>query len=78
MMNNPVAQLMNVIRTGGDPQALLNSMASRDPQIKQAVQMMSGKTSAQLQQMAQNMARERGISLNDVMRQFGINFPSDK
>jgi hypothetical protein len=36
------------------------------------MQMLQGKTEAQQREMAENMARERGIDLNQLAAQFGI------
>ena len=71
-MNNPIMTLLNIARSGGNPMAAMQQMANNNPQMRQAVQMMQGKSQAELQQMAQNIARERGIDLNDFLRQMGI------
>lgn len=71
-MNNPLFQIMNVMRAGGNPTALLNQFAGQNPQARQAMLMMRGKTPAELQQMAQNMAKERNIDLNQLLQQFGM------
>lgn len=72
-MNNPIMMLLNIARSGGNPMAAMQQMANNNPQMRQAVQMMQGKSQAELQQMAQNIARERRIDLNDFLRQMGIN-----
>lgn len=72
-MNNPIMTLLNIARNGGNPMAAMQQMANNNPQMRQAVQMIQGKSPAELQQMAQNIARERGIDLNDFLRQMGIN-----
>lgn len=72
-MNNPLMMLLNIARNGGNPMAAMQQMAQNNPQMRQAMQMLQGKSPAELQQMAQNMARERGIDLNDFLRQMGIN-----
>lgn len=77
-MNNPLFQLMNVMRSGGNPAALLQQMAGQNPQVRQAMQMMRGKSPAELQQMAQNMAKERNIDLNQLLQQFGAANPSNR
>lgn len=77
-MNNPLFQLMNVMRSGGNPAALLQQMAGQNPQVRQAMQMMRGKSPAELQQMAQNMAKERNIDLNQLLQQFGMANPSKR
>ena len=77
-MNNPLFQLMNVMQSGGNPTALLRQMAGQNPQVRQAMQMMRGKSPAELQQMAQNMAKERNIDLNQLLQQFGMANPSKR
>lgn len=72
-MNNPLMMLLNIARNGGNPMVAMQQMANNNPQMRQAMQMLQGKSPAELQQMAQNMARERGIDLNDFLRQMGIN-----
>ena len=78
MMNNPLVSLMGLVRNGGNPQVILNQIAQTNPQVRQAMQMMQGKSNAELRQMAMNMAKEQGVNINDVLRQLGVNAPSDK
>lgn len=77
-MNNPIFALVQALNSGGNPMAMLQQMADGNPQIAQAVQLMRGKNPQQLQTMAQNMARERGIDINQLIRQLGINNASYK
>ena len=74
-MNNPLMQMVNIARNGGNPMALMQQMAGNNPQIAQVMRMMQGKNPQQLQQMAANMARERGVSLEQVAQQLGISLP---
>ena len=71
-MNNPMAALINAARTGCNPMQLIQNMAGQDPQMRQAMQMIQGKNPQQLRQMAENMARERGTSLDAVIKQLGF------
>lgn len=75
MKNNPVIQLMNLVRGGGNPTQLLQQMAGRNPQAAQVMRMMQGKNPQQMRTMAENMARERGTSLEQVASQLGIPLP---
>lgn len=75
MTNSPVAQMMNLARTGGNPMAFLQQLAGRNPQAAQVMRMMRGKNSQQLRTMAENMAKERGTSLEQVVSQLGIPLP---
>ena len=72
-MNNPVLTLVQAMQQGLNPMSLMQAMAQQNPQVAQALQMMQGKSPQQLQHMAQNMAKERGVDLNQMLRQMGIN-----
>ena len=69
MGNSPVFHLINVMRSGGNPDALVQQMMSSNPQLRQIA---AGKSPDQLMSIAENMCRERGTSVDDVLRQFGI------
>lgn len=73
MQNNPLMQIMAAARSGGNPEAIMQQLARSDPRMAQAVQMMQGKNQQQLQQMAINVAKERGINIKDVAQSLGIN-----
>ena len=73
MQNNPLMALVQVMNSGGNPMVLLQQMAPQNPQAFQALQMMQGKNPQQLEQMARGMAQERGIDINQMIRQLGIN-----
>lgn len=72
MTGNPMMFLLQAARSGKDPMSLLRQMAGQNPQMAQFMQMIGGKSPAQLQQMAENMARERGINLDDMIKNMGI------
>lgn len=69
---NPMMMLMNAARSGGDPSALLRQMAGSNPQAAQVLRLMQGKSPAQLRQTAENMARERGTSIEAVAQSLGL------
>ena len=77
-MNNPSAQMMSLLQAGKNPNAVLQMMAQNNPQARQIMQAISGKPPQQLEQMARNMARERGTTLEDVARSLGIQIPSQR
>lgn len=70
--NNPILQLVQMIRGGGNPMQFMRQIAGNDPRMAQAMKMVQGKNTQQLQQMAQNMARERGTSVEEVMQNLGL------
>ncbi len=78
MTSNPLVSLMGLVRNGGNPQAMLNQMAQSDPQVRKVLQMMQGKSPAELRRIADNIAAERGTTVEDVARQLGITIPSNR
>ena len=70
--NNPIIQLAQLARGGGNVMQAMQSMAGQDRRIAQAYGMIQGKSPQQLRQIAENMARERGTNVGDVMRQLGL------
>lgn len=78
MMINPMMQMVGILRNGKSPQQFLMQMAQNNPQVKQVMQMMQSKSPAELRQMADNIAAERGTTVEDVARQLGIMIPSNR
>lgn len=70
--NNPIIQILNVARGGGDPSALINQAINNHPQRQQIQQIIGGKNPQQLMKTAENMCRERGISIDEVLGRLGI------
>lgn len=71
-MNNPLALLINAARSGGDPMRMLHSMAAQNPQAAQALKMIQGKSPAELQKMAENIAANNGTTVQEVARRLGL------
>lgn len=72
MGNNPIVQLINAARGGGNPDMLVQQLISQHPQREQIQQIIGGKSPDQLMQIAKNMCRERGTTMDQVLQQFGI------
>lgn len=77
-MNNPLLILAQAARSGGRPDQLLRAMAAQDPQVARVLQLLANKSPQQQRQIAETMARERGLSVDDIARQLGIQIPSDR
>lgn len=64
LMQNPMGAMQN---------QMMERMRGMNPQMYDRVmQMTSGKTESQLKEMAMNVAKERGIDINQFASQFGI------
>lgn len=73
--NNPLFAVLQAARVGGNPMVMMQQLAGRSPQGAQLLQMIQGKSPAQMRAIAENMAKERGVSLNQVAGQFGLTLP---
>ena len=76
--NNPMAQIMQMMQGGQNPAAILDMMSGVSPQVRQLKDIMRGQSPAELEQMARNMARERGTTIEDIARSLGIQVPSNR
>ena len=65
-------QLIQMIRGGGNPMAMLQQQAQNNPVIAQALQMTQGKSGDQIMQIANNLAKAQGTDLNALRQQLGI------
>lgn len=71
-MNDPLMMLADAARRGQNPMQVLDRLATQDPRMAQAKQMLRGKSPQQLEQMARNMARERGVNIDELVRSLGL------
>lgn len=72
MGNNPIVQLINGVRKGGDPDALVQQMLDNHPQRDQISKIIGGKNGQEIMSTAENMCRERGVSIDEVLSRLGI------
>lgn len=72
LMASPAGQIFAAFRRGGNPVQLMQQMAGSSPQVAQALQIINGKSPQQLQQIATNMARERGLDVSQIMQGLGL------
>jgi len=70
-MNN-IMQLIGMIRGAGNPMQFLQSQAQSNPMIARVLQMTQGKNDQEIMQIANNMAREQGVDLNQMRSMLGI------
>ena len=71
MPMNPL-QAIQALQKGANPNQLMMQLTQNNPAVRQAVQMVNGKTPDQIRDMAQQMARQRGVDLNQLMQTLGI------
>lgn len=69
---NPMQQMIMAMRNGANPQQYVQQQAMRNPQFRQVAQVMKGKTPQQLRQTVENMAKERGTTVEQLAQQLGL------
>ena len=75
---SPLMQLGSMLAYGKTPEQAVQILARQNPQVQQAMKMLSGKNPAELEQIARNMAKERGTTIEDIARSLGIQIPSNR
>ena len=78
LANNPLLILMGAMRQGGDPRRMLMQMAQQDPRAAQVVKILGNKPARQQREIVMNMAKERGVDLDNLARSLGIQIPSER
>lgn len=73
-MMNPM-QIIQAVQNGANPNQLIAQLAQNNPAIRQAMQMINGKTPDQIRDMAQQRAKQMGVDLNQLAQQWGFKLP---
>lgn len=73
MQNNPLMQIINMAKSGkGNPMQLIQQFASQNPQMQQAMDMISGRNQSEINEIISKTAKERGVDLKQLADQLGI------
>ena len=78
MLNNPVMMLISAAQRGGNPMQLIQQMAQNDPRAAQVTRILGSKSGNQQREIVMNMARERGIDIDDLARSLRIRIPGNQ
>lgn len=71
-MSNPMMSMIQMAMGGMSPMQYLQQRMGQNPQIAQAMNLIQGKTPEQLHQIADNMAKQRGTTVEEIARQYGL------
>ena len=78
MMSNPMVFLLNAMQRGNNPRQPLAQMAQQDPTAAQVMKILGNKPGFQQREIVMNMAKERGVDLDNLARSLGIQIPSQR
>jgi hypothetical protein len=70
-MNNPM-QLFQMLQGSQNPMQMIMSMYGNNPQFKQVMQIVQGKSPQELEQYVRNAYQANGQDINQVLQQFGL------
>lgn len=68
-------QMLQMLQGGGNPLAMLQQYGGQDPRAMQAMRMLQGKSPQELRTMAQNMAQQRGMTVEQLAGMYGLTLP---
>ena len=74
-MRNNVQQIFQAVQGGANPNVIAMQLAQQNPVFRSALNMANGRTPEQILGMAQQMAQQRGVDLNQVAQQLGMQLP---
>ena len=70
-----IQKIVSLVQGGGDPMELISSFAQNNPQAKQMMGTLDGKSPSELKAYAENMAKSYGTTLDEVAKKIGISLP---
>ena len=73
-MLNPM-QLIQMIQGGGNPMQMLTQASQQNPVIGQVMRIANGKTPKEMENIAREMAKQRGVDINQVAQSMGLKLP---
>lgn len=63
---NQIKQMMNLVKSAGNPQAMLQSMAQNNPQMKQVLNLI-GQSGGDPKTAFYKMAEEKGVDPEEIL-----------
>lgn len=73
MLNNsPIGKMISIMKSGGNPQAIVQQMMGQNPEFDDLVNSLNGKDQSQVNDMISNLAKEKGVDLHQLVNQLGV------
>lgn len=65
-------QFAAAVRASSNPMQVFAQAAKTNPQVAQVLRLMQGKSAEEFREVVENMARERGTTLNEIIKNMGL------
>lgn len=75
MNGNPLMMALQMAQAGKNPMGMIQQALGGNPQMAQAMNLIKGKNMNELRTTAENMAKERGINLEQMAQNMGLTLP---
>lgn len=75
MQNSPIGKMISLMKSGGNPQALVQQMMGQNKEFGDLINSLNGKDQSQVNDMIANMAKEKGVDLKQLAT--GLNMPPE-
>lgn len=73
IQNSPIGKMANLLKSGGNPQALLQQMmGGNNQQFGQISSMIQGKNPNQIGEEIKSMASQRGVDIGELTKALGV------
>ena len=72
MNQSNLQSLAQNLKVQQNPLSYLNAIAGHDPVVARAAQMMQGKSPEQIWELANNLAKEHGTTVDQVIGSLGV------
>lgn len=73
IQNSPIMKIAQMMKSGGNPQALLQQMmGGNNSQMQQVMQMVNGKSPSDMGAMINDLAKQRGVNVKDLVSTLGV------
>lgn len=72
MQKNPIMQVISMLKNGGNSQAIVQQMVGNNPQMKQIMDTVSGKSQQEMNEYIKNAAQQRGVDLTQLAQSIGM------
>lgn len=66
MMNNPLMQMINMMRGSQNPMQILNQVAGQNQGMANVMQLANGKSPEQMSRIIKDTMAQKGISMSDL------------
>lgn len=71
MQNSPIGKMISIMKSGGNPQALVQQMMGQNPEFGNMVNSLNGKSDSDVGNMINKMAQEKGVNMGELLKSIG-------